>query len=232
LYKSKQKLSASSLVKEYIGWLAASDNPSPAGRAGIHISLIGTGKVQVEYEISLRRLRLKLLENVIRERHGNDAVRLVRVLLDHSKMDEKHLAKVAMMTSKEVRPMLASLSGEGLVTLQDVPKGNDRNPNRTFYLWYIDLDKAFAALTRILLKTQFNTIVRHEHEASEPLLRSILEKCERSDVAADLTLLAPSEREVLDLWERKSARFSVAEARIEQSIFILRDCNTSLDAVP
>jgi DNA-directed RNA polymerase III subunit RPC3 len=45
------------------------------------------------------------------------------------------LAKVAMITNKDVRPILASLSSEGLVTLQDVPKGNDRNPNRTFYLW-------------------------------------------------------------------------------------------------
>jgi DNA-directed RNA polymerase III subunit RPC3 len=83
---------------------------------------------------------------------------------------------------------------------------------------------------RIFLKTQFNTLVRHEHETAEPLLRSVLEKCERSDVAANPGLLAPSEREVLDLWEKKSARYSAVEARIEQSLFILRDCSISLDA--
>jgi DNA-directed RNA polymerase III subunit RPC3 len=88
-YKSNQKLS---LVKEYAGWLAATDNPSPAGRAGSHISFLGTGKVQVEYEVTLHRLRLRLLETVVRERHGPDAVRIIRVLLDHGKMDEKHVS--------------------------------------------------------------------------------------------------------------------------------------------
>ena len=91
-FKSKPKLSALSLVKEYIGWLAAADNPSPSGRACAYLSLLGTGKVQVEYETILHRIRLRLFETVVRERHGGEAVRIVRVLLEHGKMDEKHVS--------------------------------------------------------------------------------------------------------------------------------------------
>lgn len=91
-HKSKPKLSASSLVKEYANWLATTDNPSPAGRASSHVSFVGTGKLQVDYDIVHGRLRLKLFETVVRERHGNDAVRIIRVLLDHGKMDEKHVS--------------------------------------------------------------------------------------------------------------------------------------------
>ena len=90
---------------------------------------------------------------------------------------------------------------------------------------YVDLDKAFAALTRILFKTLFNLMLRHEHESKEPLLKSVLEKCKRVDVAENLDLLAPSEREMLDAWEKKSEKYCVAQVRVERSIFILLDCN-------
>jgi hypothetical protein len=98
-------------------------------------------------------------------------------------------------------------------------------PNR-----YVDLEKAFAALTRILLKTHFNAMLRHESEAKEPLLKSVLEKRARVDVAEDLSLLALSEREVLEAWEKKSEKYSIAEARIERFLFILRDCNIAAGA--
>ena len=41
------------------------------------------------------------------------------------------------MSHKDVRPLLSSLSSDSLISLQEVPKGNDRNPARTFYLWYV-----------------------------------------------------------------------------------------------
>lgn len=42
-----------------------------------------------------------------------------------------------MMAPKDVRPLLGALSAESLVSIQEVPKSADRNPTRTFYLWYI-----------------------------------------------------------------------------------------------
>lgn len=143
------------LLKEYLAILACADNPTPAGRAASFVSVGGggTGKVQVEFEIICKRLRQRVLEAVARERYGDDAVRIIRVLLTMDKMDEKHvgrtfllaslrrlfsscqLAKVAMMSHKDVRPLLSSLSSDSIISLQEVPKGNDRNPARTFYLW-------------------------------------------------------------------------------------------------
>jgi DNA-directed RNA polymerase III subunit RPC3 len=98
------------------------------------------------------------------------------------------------------------------------------------FVRYIDLDKAFATLTRVFLKTLFNTMLRHEDEAREALLNSVLEKRSRIDVAEDPSLLTSSEREVLESWEKKSERYCVAETRIEQSLFILRDCKVENDS--
>jgi hypothetical protein len=50
-----------------------------------------SSKVQVEFEIVGRRLRRRLLEAVTRERHGDDGIRILRLLLDSGKMDEKQV---------------------------------------------------------------------------------------------------------------------------------------------
>ena len=81
------------LLKEFLALLACADNPTPAGRAASFVSVGGggTGKVQVEFEIICRRLRQRVLEAVARERYGDDAVRIIRILLAMDKMDEKHV---------------------------------------------------------------------------------------------------------------------------------------------
>lgn len=73
--------------------LSSADNPTPAGRATTFLSLVGS-KVQVEFEIICRRLRRRVLEAVTRERHGDGGVRLLRLLLDVGKMDEKQVKHV------------------------------------------------------------------------------------------------------------------------------------------
>ena len=115
----------------------------------------GSSKVQVEFDIISRRLRRRVLEAVTRERHGDDGVRILRLLLDAGKMDEKQvrpcfpphetgssivfqISKVAMIAAKDVRPLLSALATDSLISIQDVPKSADRNPTRTFYLWQVD----------------------------------------------------------------------------------------------
>lgn len=53
--------------------------------------------------------------------------------------DVKQIAKVAMMPNNVVRPLLSALSSDFLISTQEVPRSADRNPTRTFYLWYFML---------------------------------------------------------------------------------------------
>lgn len=70
--------------------LASADNPSPSGKAASFVSLSGS-KVQVEFDIIHRRLQLQALETACRDRHGNEGVRVMRLLLETGKMDEKQV---------------------------------------------------------------------------------------------------------------------------------------------
>jgi len=91
LATSSKKPSNSSLIKDYLGLLACVDNPTLTGKAASYVSL-GDNKINVEFDTITKRLRRRVLEAVTRERHGDDGVRIVRLLLDVGKMDEKHVS--------------------------------------------------------------------------------------------------------------------------------------------
>lgn len=91
LVLSSKKASNAAYIKDYLGMLSSADNPTPAGRSSSFVSF-GSSKVQVEFEIVSRRLRRRVLESVTRERHGVEGVRILRLLLDTGKLDEKQVS--------------------------------------------------------------------------------------------------------------------------------------------
>ncbi|KAJ7582569.1 RNA polymerase III subunit RPC82-domain-containing protein [Mycena floridula] len=220
-YASK-KVSNTTSVKDYLGMLSSADNPTAAGRAASFVSF-ASSKVQVEFDIISRRLRRRVLEAVARERHGSEGVRIIRLLLDTGKMEDKEIAKVAMMDAKNVRSLLAALAADSFISTQEVPKSMDRNPTRTFYLWHVDLAKAYSVILGNLYKTLYNIGMRRQAELEEPLLKAVLEKRERSDVSQDESLLTALELQTISEWETKREKLTILEMRVEESVFILRD---------
>ncbi|KAJ7771765.1 RNA polymerase III subunit RPC82-domain-containing protein [Mycena metata] len=210
-------------IKDYLGVLSSADNPTPAGRAAAFLSY-NSSKVQVEFETICKRLRRRVLESVTRERHDTQGVRILRLLLDTGKMDEKQISKVVMIPGKDVRPLLALMSAESLISTQEVPKSNDRNPARMFYLWHVDLPKAYSVILGNLYKTLYNIGVRRQAEQEEPMLKAVLAKRERSDVSQDeAALMSRMELDMIKEWEAKREKLTVLEMRAEESVFILRD---------
>lgn len=135
--------------------LAAADNPTPEGKSSSFVSY-SSSKVQVEFETIGRRMQQSIVEAVARDKHGPEGVRILRLLSTTGKLDEKQvrhcpitlllrhfltplcpkISKTVMMAPKDVRPLLLALSADSLISTQEVPKSADRNPARTFYLWY------------------------------------------------------------------------------------------------
>jgi DNA-directed RNA polymerase III subunit RPC3 len=211
-----------SLVRDYLGLLSAADNPTPAGHASSFLSF-GGSKAQVEFELLARSLQLHVLDGVARERHGDAGVRILRLLRSLGKVSEQQVGKVGMMPPKEVRPLLSAMSADGLVSMQEVPKSADRNPSRTFYLWYVDPRKSAAVVLGQMYKTLYNIAKRRAAEGEEPLVKAVLEKRARSDVEQDEGLLTRNEREIIREWEGKCERLTVLERRVDEAMFVLKD---------
>ncbi|KIM49316.1 hypothetical protein M413DRAFT_438504 [Hebeloma cylindrosporum] len=219
---SSKKVPNATCVKDYLGMLSSADNPTSEGRAASFISY-SASKVQVEFEIISRKLRQNIVDSVARDKHGPEGVRILRLLSHTGKMDEKQISKIIMMAPKDVRPLLVALSTDSLISIQEVPKSADRNPARTFYLWYADYQKALSVILADVYKTLHNIMMRRRAESESSDVAAVLEKRQRSDVSQDENLLTRLEREVLREWETKQQRLTVLEMRVEEIVYLLKD---------
>lgn len=168
---------------------------------------LGASTFSLDIKKALRHLRLSLIESFIRARLGVPSARIFKILLSKRMFEERQIAKVAMITSKEVRERLYALLKLGLVHLQEVPKSIDHAPSRTIFLWSVPeranfsnpsksaLFRNFASklLTGLVNLRDLIALERKKHA-------QLLEKVERSDVANNLDLLSPIEqKQLMDL---------------------------------
>ncbi|KAG0147006.1 hypothetical protein CROQUDRAFT_43576 [Cronartium quercuum f. sp. fusiforme G11] len=186
-----------------------------SGGGGIREFNIEYGKYSVE-------LRKALVSRIVRETFGVEAARVVRILMLRGRLDEKHLAKFAMMTAKDSRELCLRLSASNILELQEVPKTQDRQPSRTYYLFFIDFKKLILNLTAKLRKSQTNVIERIYHELEN--CKTLLAKVNRKDVYEDLeTFLSVWEKAELERLKARLEALEVAKMRLERDVFILRD---------
>lgn len=100
IFDPSDVLSASStpaeLVACFCALLAAEDNPTASGAktqilAKVKGARDSSASYAVEFEGVCRRLKGRVLDSVVRERWGDDAGRVMAVVLKNGKMDEKHV---------------------------------------------------------------------------------------------------------------------------------------------
>ena len=89
--------SPAELVSCFCALLAAEDNPTASGaRTQILAKVKGardsSASYAIDYEGVCRRLKGRVLDSVVRERWGDDAGRVMAVVLKNGKMDEKHVS--------------------------------------------------------------------------------------------------------------------------------------------
>lgn len=80
-----------------------------------------------------------------------------------------------------------------------------------------------------LYKTLHNIGVRRQAEKEDPAVKLVLDKCERTDVSEDASLLSRTERQILSEWEEKRMKLTALETRVEEAVFILRDFCATID---
>lgn len=125
----------------------------------------------------------------------------------------------------ETRDICSRMFAASLLSLQEVPKSSERNPQRTFFLWFVDLAKCKAwlqdQLYRALVQLSRRRLMEQARKA--PLLH----KAERTDVKEDAeSLLTDWEKQQLASLQSVSVAVTVAEARVMQDVFIMQHFST------
>ena len=182
----------------------------------------GRGEWAVDFGSLVTRLRQSELENIIAERFSKIAVRLVRILHDKGKLDEKQLSNLALVKQKEIRVTLSALHSKGFLELQEVPRDNSRAPSRTIFLWFFHPERCQQLVLEDLYQTMARLLQRSAVEKAQ--LGDLIAKAERSDVKGHETLyLTEPERRALQQWREKEERLLVQVARLDRLVAIFRD---------
>ncbi|KAG0209136.1 hypothetical protein BGX28_010515 [Mortierella sp. GBA30] len=178
-----------------------------------------------QYVVELRRaakiMKRKLIQDVVMTRYGAPYVRIMNLLMDKGKLEEKQISKFSMLPVKNVREKLTTLHTFGVLSLQEVPKTADRTPSRTFYLWEVILDRAVDSMTEKLYQTMAN--LRQRRFAERMKRQVLLDKCERTDVKENKGLLNDAERKELDSLNSILELLEIQEMRVGEMVITLRD---------
>lgn len=178
------------------------------------------GQYYLDFPASIEFLSKNIFLSYITARFGKPSARIFRALLEKKFLEERVIAKVAMLSGKEARERLYIMLQHGFVHMQEVPKSADHAPSRTIYLWTIPSDRLKHQFTGNLKKVLVNLMERIQHERSK--YRLLITKTERSDVAANpAALLSPLERAQLEALNHVLGRLEFQITRIMTEFIVL-----------
>ena len=176
----------------------------------------------VDFRQLSAQLRREEAMRLTKSRLKGVALRLVRVLLDNGRLDEKALQELSLLSAKDLRQCLARLKKSGFLGLQEVPKDPQRQPLKTIYLWFYDSDRVRKTLLGDLYKAMARLLRRLKVERDR--FGTLIEKAERIDVRGkEERFLAAGELEVLNSWRKKEEWLLGEVERLDDSVAILRD---------
>ncbi|KAK3671065.1 RNA polymerase III subunit C82 [Recurvomyces mirabilis] len=162
------------------------------------------------------------LDATINALYGKIPLRLIRILRDRGKLEEKAIASIAMMRIKDVRGVLAEMQHASLVDAQEVPKENQRQPSKNIYLWYFDTKRAQSLTLQHTYKAMARTLQRTDVEREE--CRTIIAKAERTDIKGnEAEKLQQGEKQALRAWRETEERLLTQVGRLDDVVAVLRD---------
>lgn len=180
------------------------------------------------------------IDSTISARFGKVATRLVRLLREKGKLEEKQVATYALMRAKDVRVVLGELHANGFVESQELPKDNSRQPSRTLFLWYVDQKKAQQMLLHQSYQAMSRAFQRLTFERQR--YKEVIRKAERfvedellgrddgksfiigeTGALEEKTPLRNIERQHLQEWRDIEEKFLCQVVRLDDMVALLRD---------
>lgn len=150
------------------------------------------------------------------------APRILRILIDKGKLEEKTLQEIGLLGAKELRQCLSMLKQMGYLDLQEVPRNPQRQPNQTVFLWFHDAKR----VSNLIVENTYTTIARLMEllKLERQNLASTLAKVEREDVKGkEEQMLGPAEYIVLMRHRRLEEWVWEEIHRLDSTVAILRD---------
>jgi len=176
----------------------------------------------VNFSALSHRLRLIEIESTLLTRYGPESMRVIRILQEKGKLDEKAIAGLSLLNQRTMRSILNRMHEAGHVELQEIPRDTQRQPSRTMFLWFFDVERC----RRKLLEETYKTMARclQRVKAERELFQGVIDKAARSDVRGkEEEFLSVGERTALGKWRKNEERLLGELGRLDEMVAVLRD---------
>ena len=176
----------------------------------------------VNFAALSRQLQKKELEETIFARYEKEGLRIVRILQEKGKLEEKAIGDFGLMNQKIMRSTLNKMHIAGHLELQEVPRDTQRQISKIIHLWHYDQERCSQKVLEETYQTMARFMQRIKVERERAKI--VIEKSERSDVKGrEDELLTPGERKELDNWKKKEEMLLVQLGRLDDLVAVLRD---------
>ena len=176
----------------------------------------------IDYPTLMKNVVRHTLLETITSRHGLPAARLTRILSDRGKTDEKVLCSISLLAQKTMRSYLLPLHKAGMIGLQEVPRDNSRNPQRTNFLWFFDPERCKAKIVEEIYKTMARCLMRVRVEGEK--VKGTIEKASRTDVIGrEEEFLGVQELEALNVWKEIDEKIWGEIFRLDDMVACLKE---------
>ncbi|EGC39126.1 hypothetical protein DICPUDRAFT_45403 [Dictyostelium purpureum] len=147
------------------------------------------GAYQVNVGNIIAVIKQKMVESIIKQKFGDNGLRVFKLLLIKNLLEPKQIADLAMIPIKECKALLFNMMQKNIIRLQEVPRSSDHFANRTFYLFFVDLPSIIRDFTEDIFKAIYNTRERLNSELAphKDMLDKMSELDEESPVTEDQT---------------------------------------------
>ncbi|XP_021921270.1 DNA-directed RNA polymerase III subunit RPC3 isoform X2 [Zootermopsis nevadensis] len=194
------------------------------------------GQYSLNMKTAFIQLTWATIENIVMERFGSKAARIFRLVKAKKFVEQEQIQQIAMIPAKEAKLLTYKLLEENFLQMQELRKSLASNvPNKTFFLFYIDLNQVARMVLEMCCKALYNAMTRREYERSEN--RRMIEKQQRielitlnmkeqgatSEQLAEIEeMLTPPEQALLEKVRIMINRLNEAELQLDETMFILQ----------
>lgn len=179
----------------------------------------GGGEWRINFPALTDTLIQADIDTVILARFGKTHIRIIRLLRERGRLEEKQVAAFSMMRVKDVRTILTELQFAGLVEAQELPKDAGRVPSRTLFLWAYNPTRVSSLLLQQTYQAMARTLSRLRVEREN--YKGAIEKAKM--IGPNQESLSQMERETLTQWREVEEKLLVQVQRMDEFVALLRD---------
>lgn len=179
------------------------------------------GAWTVDFEELGKFLREQEVDTVVHAKFQEKGVRLVRLLREQGKLEEKPICKSALIKMGDVRTMLVEMQVAGYLDVQEIPRDATRVPTKTYFLWYHDSERVAKVVTDSIYKAMHRALQRLHVERFRE--KDKIDFALRSDIAGDLSKMTTETTKKLKEFYRKEEFLSALMAKLDKTAAVFRE---------